>query len=112
VNRDEVFLHHILDEIYFLEKQTKSLEFEDFLSDPVLQRAVSRSLEIIGEASKNISIEFKNANHQIEWTKAAGLRDKLIHHYFGVEWDIIWNVIYNELPLMGRKIELILNQEK
>lgn len=112
MNRDEVFLYHILDEIHFVENQTKSLEFEDFLSDPVLQRAVSRSLEIIGEASKSISIEFKNANPQIEWKKAAGLRDKLIHHYFGVEWNIIWNVIYNELPQMEKKIEAILNQEK
>jgi uncharacterized protein with HEPN domain len=77
----------------------------------VLLRASLRSLEIIDEASKNISIEFKNANPQIEWKKTACLRDKLIHHYFGVEWNIIWNVICNELPGMGRKIKSILNHE-
>ena len=109
MNRDEVFLQHIQDEIQFLETHTRTLKFEELQSDPVLQRAVLRSLEIIGEASKNISIEFKNTNPQIEWKKAAGLRDKLIHHYCGVEWRIVWNVICNELPEMGRKIEAILN---
>jgi uncharacterized protein with HEPN domain len=57
-------------------------EFQDLMTDPVLKRACLRSLEIIGEAVKNISDDLKNENPEIEWRKIAGLRDKLIHHYF------------------------------
>ncbi|MGA2677481.1 MAG: HepT-like ribonuclease domain-containing protein [Methanobacterium sp.] len=57
-------------------------EFQDLMTDPVLERACLRSLEIIGEAVKNISDDLKNENPEIEWRKIAGLRDKLIHHYF------------------------------
>ncbi|WP_209624872.1 HepT-like ribonuclease domain-containing protein [Methanobacterium petrolearium] len=66
---------------------------EDLLSDPLLQRGTVRSLEIIGEAVKNLSDDFKTDNSKIEWKEIAGMRDKLIHQYFDVEWDIVWEVI-------------------
>jgi len=73
--------------------------------DPLLQRACLRSLEIIGEAVKNLSAEFKQDNSNIEWRKIACLRDKLIHHYFGVDWDIVWDIIKNKLPHMKEQIK-------
>ncbi|MCE5213694.1 MAG: DUF86 domain-containing protein [Methanobacterium sp.] len=88
----------IFDEIDFLENQFKDMEFQDLMDDPVLQRACLKSLEIIGEAVKNISDNFKSETPEIEWRKIAGLRDKLIHHYFGVDWEIVWNVINNKIP--------------
>ena len=107
MNKDETFLKHIFDEIDFLENQFNNLEFQDLMNDPVLQRACLRSLEVIGEAVKNISNDFKSENPKIEWRKIAGLRDKLIHHYFGVDWEIVWNVIKNKIPEIRESLENI-----
>jgi uncharacterized protein with HEPN domain len=98
VNEDNVFLEHISDEIEFLESNFHDLEFEDLMKDQVLQRACIRSLEVMGLAVKNISDDFKKDYPEIEWRKIAGLRDKLIYHYFGVDWDVVWNVIINKIP--------------
>ena len=57
-----------------------------------------RSLEIIGEASKKLDDEFKSVNHHIEWKKIAGTRDKLIHDYFGIDYDIVWDIIQTKIP--------------
>lgn len=109
MNKDETFLKHIFDEIDFLENQFKDVEFQDLMNDPVLQRASLRSLEVIGEAVKNISDDFKIKNPVIEWRKIAGLRDKLIHHYFGVDWEIVWNVIKNKIPEIKECLKIINN---
>ncbi|MEW6011173.1 HepT-like ribonuclease domain-containing protein [Methanobacterium movens] len=100
-------MEHIFDEIEFLETNFYDLELEDLMKDPVLQRACIRSLEVMGEAVKNISDDFKKEYSEIEWRKIAGLRDKLIHHYFGVDWDIVWNVIQNKIPEIKESLEKI-----
>ena len=64
----------------------------------MLCRAVVRSIEIIGEASKKIDEEFKATHTHIEWKKMAGARDKLIHDYFGIDYDIVWDIIQNKIP--------------
>lgn len=74
----------------------------------VLKRACSRSLEIIGEAVKNLSPDFRKRYKQIEWQKIAGLRDKIIHYYFGVNWDILWDVIKKRIPKFKIRLERIL----
>ena len=106
---DLVFLQHMLDEINFLQKECTSLTFKDFTHNELLMRAASRSLEIIGEASKNLSVEFRKKHKKVEWKKIAGLRDKIIHFYFGVDWEIVWNVIQEKLPELKNNIEEILN---
>ncbi len=111
MNRDEAYLRHIMDEIKFLKEKVTGLSFEELISDKVLQRASTRSLEIIGEASKNISEELKGKYTHIDWRKIAGLRDKLIHHYFGVDWDILWDVVKNRIPALERDIAEILQKE-
>lgn len=93
-----VFLRHILNELEFLEKETQGLAFEAFIRNEQLTRACARSLEIIGEAVKNLDAKFTQQHQHVEWKKIAGLRDKIIHHYFGVNWDIVWDVIKNKLP--------------
>ncbi len=108
MKHDSVYLKHILEEINFLKNKSKNLDFKKLLKDEVLKRAFARSLEIIGEAVKNISPEFKKKHPEIEWKKIAGLRDKIIHYYFGVNWDILWDVISNRLPELKKQIEMFL----
>lgn len=83
------FLKHILDEINFVLEETSIISFENFLNNGVLKRAVIRSLEIIGEASKKIHPDFKLNNPEIDWRGMAGTRDKLIHDYFGVDYELV-----------------------
>jgi len=98
------FLHDILREINFLSEQTTQINYEIFVKNDVLTRAAERSLEIIGEAVKNIPAEVRDAFPIIEWKDFAGLRDKLIHHiYFGIDHEIVWSVIESELPLLKKK---------
>lgn len=89
----------------------KGMSYEMFSDDTKTQDAVVRNLEIIGEAVKNISGELKGKYQQVNWKDLAGLRDKLIHHYFGVNFDIVWNVITEELPGMLLEFEGILRTE-
>ena len=109
MNRDRVFLNHVRDEIYFLLNATAKTSFDDLMEDEIVQRAILRSLEVIGEAVKNLSSEFKESHPEIEWKKIAGLRDRLIHQYFGVDWLIIWDIIETKLPPLKKDIERIID---
>ncbi|MDQ3846768.1 MAG: DUF86 domain-containing protein [Bacteroidota bacterium] len=77
---------------------------DDFVSNKLVQDAVIRNFEIIGEASKNISVDFRTLYPHIPWKQMAGMRDKLIHHYITVDLDAVWTTITDELPDL--KIEL------
>lgn len=105
---DLVFIRHMLDEIHYLQTESQGLTFENFESDETLKRAFARSLEIIGEAAKNLSDEFKTRHFTIKWKEIAGLRDKLIHHYFGVNWKRVWDVVKNRIPELKEQIDEIL----
>jgi uncharacterized protein with HEPN domain len=91
-------VRHILTETAFIIQHTDKKTKEQVIEDEVLCRAVVRSIEIIGEASKKIDEEFKAAHIHIEWKKMAGVRDKLIHDYFGIDYDIVWDIIQNKIP--------------
>ncbi|MDI6739397.1 MAG: DUF86 domain-containing protein [Candidatus Edwardsbacteria bacterium] len=107
---DRVFLKHILAEAEYINSATAGLQYEDLLKDETLQRAVIRSLEIIGEASKNVSNDFKGQHADVEWKAMAGLRDKLIHAYFGVDWRTVWSVIKEKIPPLKQAVVSILNE--
>lgn len=104
------FLKHIRDEINFLLKETKGITFEVFTSNESLKRASARSFEIIGEAVKNLSMDIKNKHKGIEWKNIAGMRDKIIHFYFGVDYSILWQIIQDKLPDLQVKIEKIIKE--
>jgi len=106
------YLSHILDEANYLLEVNQELDKSQFLADETLKRAFVRSIEIIGEASKNIPNEFCNKNPQIEWRMMAGMRDRLIHGYFGVDYDIVWDVVVNKIPDLQEKVIKLLEQKE
>ena len=106
------FLKHILDELnYLLEKSSESSETE-FSNDATLQRAFTRSLEIIGEATKKLDREFLDRYPDIPWADMAKLRDKLIHHYFGIDYELVWNIVIVEVPKLKDQIQGVINREQ
>jgi len=107
---NEVFLRHVLEKITFLLEHTRALSFDDLMKDAVLQRACARSFEIMGEAVKNIHADFRRKHKEIDWKNIAGMRDKLIHQYFGVNWNILWDVIKVKLPGVKVHLEKILEK--
>ncbi|WP_343704103.1 HepT-like ribonuclease domain-containing protein [Chitinophaga sp.] len=103
-------LRHIYDETTFILDSTHGKSKHDVVDDPVLSRAIIRSLEIIGEASKKIDDEFKSRFPYVEWKKMAGTRDRLIHDYFGVDYDIVWNIIESKLSNLKEFLDTILTE--
>ncbi len=103
-----VFIKHILESIEDIEKFSDGLSNAQFLKDELRQNAIIRKLEITGEAAKNIPTSFRNKYPLIEWKRIAGLRDKLIHNYFGVNLERVWNIIKKDIPDLKKKIKAIL----
>ena len=104
------YIKHVKDEIDYLSENSKSVDEERFMRDATLKRAFSRSLEIIGEAVKNIPDDFKVKHPEVDWKSIAGMRDRLVHHYFGVDYEIVWDVIVNEIPKLKKQVENILGE--
>jgi len=89
---------HILEEMDFLTENCAVVELQNLMGDEILSRACLKSLEIIGEASRNISEDLKKSHPELPWRQMTGMRNKLVHHYFGVDWEIVDDVLKNELP--------------
>jgi len=102
--KDLVFIEHILDSINAIEEFSKKMSEKEFSSSRLKQSAIVREIEIIGEAIKNISKVLKKNHSEIEWKKIVGTRDKMIHHYFGVDLGVVWGIIKVHLPDLKKKI--------
>ena len=109
---DRLFLKDIQDGCEKIMDYTKALSYEDFLHTPVIVDAVMRNLGIIGEAVKNISGEAKVGQPEIRWKEIAGMRDRLIHGYFGVDLEAAWLTVWNDLPTVKRAVYATLSDEK
>lgn len=106
------YLKHIRDEsLFILSVINDDFNKDDFLHDETLKRAVVRSLEIIGEATKKIPADFKVKWDTIKWKNMAGMRDRLIHDYMGVNYSIVWDVVKNKIPELHQQIQEVIDKE-
>jgi len=101
---DLVFIKHILDSINAIEKFSEGLTKEKLVANRLKQSAIVREIEVIGEAVKSISENLRDKHNEVEWKEIAGTRDKMNHHYFGVDYGIVWNIVQINLPRLKKHI--------
>ena len=105
-----LFLRDIIDAMNAIEEFVEGMDFEAFLVDDKTTSAVIRKFEIIGEATKNIPEWLKEKHPEIPWKRMAGMRDVLIHAYFGIDYELLWNAIKIEIPKIKPKLQVILEK--
>lgn len=108
---DKEFLCDIEEAIERVNIYVGELEYDRFLQDLKTQDAVVHNLEIIGEAVKNLSPDLKKKYSDVPWKDITGMRDRIIHFYFGIKWDIVWSVVKDKLPELKEKIQEIIKKE-
>jgi uncharacterized protein with HEPN domain len=111
MNRDQTLIRHILGAIDRVEQYTVDVQKENFIINFMIQDAVMRNIEIMGEASKYVSVEIRKKYAQIPWRDVTAMRNKLIHEYFGVDLEAVWNAVQLDLPVLKTQLLEILNSE-
>lgn len=107
-----IYIEHIKDCVQKIKQYTNEMGQEEFINNTLTQDAVIRNLEVIGEATKNLSPEFRNKYPNIPWRNIAGMRDKLIHDYIGVDLWAVWAVVTDILPDFSNQIDYIINEAR
>lgn len=101
----KILFEDIIDSINKIEEYTLGLSYEEFEENNLIVDAVVRNIEIIGEASKNISVEIQNKFVDIPWQKLRGIRNRIVHDYFDVDRTIIWHIVTFELSLLKKTLQ-------
>ena len=107
---DKIYLQHIIEAIGQIEEYMTGGDLKQFSETKLLQDGVIRQLEIIGEATKNISIQTRKKAPSIPWKSIAGMRDKLIHQYFGVDIDAVWTTVTQDLPVLKKAVITLIKE--
>lgn len=107
IRDDSVYLAHIIDAIQQIAAYTDGIDYNEFRTVRMRQDAVIRQFEIIGEAAKNLSAEFRIRHANVPWKDLAGFRDKLIHQYFGVDLATVWRSVEDDLPVLMTELEKV-----
>ena len=111
MKKDEnVYLEHMLICIEKIDEFSKNSDYESFLKNEVLQNAIIRLISIIGEASAKISNELRDSHTEISWIDIRGMRNRIVHDYFNVRLEVVWNTMKNELPVLKSQIIKILDE--
>ena len=105
---DTVYLRHIVDAIHRIERHLGGVSRDEFFESELVQDAVVRQLEIIGEAARNVSDDFRQAHAEVPWTEIVGMRNRLIHAYFRVDLAIVWEIVEGDLPLLKDQIDRLI----
>lgn len=103
----KLLLQDILECIAKIRRYTQGLSFDDFLSNTEKVDAVARNFEIIGEAVSRVPIEVKNKYPHVHWQRIKGLRNRIIHDYFGIDYKIVWTIVQNQLDDLEREINIV-----
>ena len=106
------YLEDILEAANAAQAFVAGMSREDLAEDRRTRDAVIRNLEVVGEAAKKLPAETKRSYPEVEWKKIAGLRDILIHDYFGIDLDIVWDIVQNKLPPLAAEVRRILEESK
>ena len=106
-----LFLEDILNSIEKLEKYTKNLDYDAFSENEMVVDAVVRNLEVMGEAVANIPPDIQTKYPEVEWKEAKGFRNILIHDYFGIDLESVWDTINNDIPLLKKHVVKVLEEE-
>ena len=112
MRNNKLYLKDILAAIESIEVFVEGMDFESFKGDDKTVSAVIRKFEIIGEAAKNVPGIIKEEHSSIPWKEMAGMRDRLIHFYFGIDYALVWKTIKNRLPIVKPLIAQILEKDK
>lgn len=112
LRRDSDYLGDLHEAVRRIIAYTAELSYEQFLSDLKTQDAVIRNLQVMGEAAKKLSPAVRRAHPDMPWKQMAGMRDRIVHEYFGVNYDIVWTVARDELPALFPQIAAILGSEE
>ena len=105
---DAVYLRHILDAIHRIETYIHGISKEKYMQEGLLQDGVVRQLEIIGEASNQLSDEFQEKHVEVPWGQIVGLRNRIVHAYFDINLEITWDIVHEDIPELKQQVEHIL----
>jgi len=108
----KIFLQHIIESIEAIEDYVNGVSKKEFRQDQEKQDAIVRRIEIIGEAARNLPIDFRKKHPQVDWRAMAGMRDVVVHEYFGIDLNIVWNTVIQDLPRLKINILKIIEDLK